>query len=202
MTINFTNSPIDGNTYDYQGIRYTYKDTGGGTGYWRVLTPGTVSIATVGEINTGINELKYITPSNFAASKYASVFDQGTKMLFRQSSAPTGWTKETTHDNKALRIVSGSVGDGGSVDFSTAFGRTSTDGHELSIEEIPSHQHATPTITRTSYDTTGGASGYGQDTPSGSGPSVATTYVGGGELHSHSIDLRVKYVDLIIATKD
>ena len=42
-------------------------------------------------------------------------------MLFVQSSAPTGWTKSTTHDNKALRVVSGSASSGGSSAFTSAF---------------------------------------------------------------------------------
>jgi hypothetical protein len=42
--------------------------------------------------------------------------------LFYQAAAPTGWTKVTTQDNKALRVVSGSGGvAGGSVAFTTAF---------------------------------------------------------------------------------
>jgi hypothetical protein len=48
-------------------------------------------------------------------------FVSGTLMLFQQTSAPTGWTKQTTHDNKALRVVSGSASSGGSVAFTTAF---------------------------------------------------------------------------------
>ena len=44
-------------------------------------------------------------------------FPSGTKMLFQQTSAPTGWTKVTTHNNKALRVVSGTAGTGGSNAF-------------------------------------------------------------------------------------
>ena len=43
-------------------------------------------------------------------------------MLFYQSSAPTGWTKVTSHNNKALRVVSGSGGgSGGSNAFTSMF---------------------------------------------------------------------------------
>ena len=52
----------------------------------------------------------------------AKPFPSGTLMLFAQSSAPTGWTKSTTHNNKALRVVSGSASSGGSNAFTTAFG--------------------------------------------------------------------------------
>jgi len=70
MAINFPNTPIDGNTYDYGGIRYTYADTGGGNGYWRVTTPGTVGIASSAEINTGTDLIKYVTAKEFAGSQY------------------------------------------------------------------------------------------------------------------------------------
>ena len=43
-------------------------------------------------------------------------------MIFQQTSAPTGWTKDTSAVNqRALRVVSGSAGSGGNVDFTTAF---------------------------------------------------------------------------------
>lgn len=70
MAINFPNTPIDGNTYDYGGIRYTYADTGGGTGYWRVTTPGTAGIASAAEISAGADLVKYLTSKGFADSQY------------------------------------------------------------------------------------------------------------------------------------
>ena len=55
------------------------------------------------------------------ASGTIEAFPSGTKLLFQQTSAPTGWTKSTTHDNKALRVVSGAASSGGTVAFTTAF---------------------------------------------------------------------------------
>jgi hypothetical protein len=54
------------------------------------------------------------------------IFTSGTKTIFHQSSAPTGWTKETVNfDNHALRVITGaSTTTGGSVDFTTAFSTT------------------------------------------------------------------------------
>ena len=37
-------------------------------------------------------------------------FPSGTVMLFYQAAAPLGWTKQTTQNDKALRVVSGSTG--------------------------------------------------------------------------------------------
>lgn len=48
-------------------------------------------------------------------------FPSGTRMLFQQTAAPTGWTKETsTYNDRALRVVTGAVSSGGSNPLSTA----------------------------------------------------------------------------------
>jgi len=76
--INFPDSPVDGNTYEYSGVIFTYKDTGSSTGYWHVTTPGSVSIASSVDIDTGTDNVKYITPLGVSASDYttaAQMFD-------------------------------------------------------------------------------------------------------------------------------
>jgi hypothetical protein len=60
-----------------------------------------------------------VTSASSGATPQA--FPSGTLMLFQQTAAPTGWTKQTTHNDKALRVVSGSASSGGTVAFSTAF---------------------------------------------------------------------------------
>lgn len=45
----------------------------------------------------------------------------GTKMVFSSSAAPPSWTKELTHNNKALRLVTGTATPGGTTVFSTVF---------------------------------------------------------------------------------
>jgi sorbitol-specific phosphotransferase system component IIA len=125
-------------------------------------------------------------------------FPSGTLMLFQQTAAPTGWTKQTTHNNKALRVVSGTASSGGTSPFSTVFGLTATDSHTLVEAEMPAHTHGTDvqTTTEPQYDA-GNARGGTQ--VSGRATSTST---GGGGGHSHNIELRVQYVDLIIASKD
>lgn len=88
---------------------------------------------------------KIVFPDNSEQTTAAvTAFPSGTVMLFVQSTAPTGWTKSTAHNDKALRVVSGSVSSGGSVAFSTVFSnaREVTVGSTtLSISQIPSHDH-------------------------------------------------------------
>ncbi len=75
-------------------------------------------------------------------SNLADAFPSGTKLLFNQTTAPTGWTKDTTHDNKALRVVSGTAGSGGSVAFTTAFSSSSVGATTLTEAQLPSHNHS------------------------------------------------------------
>ena len=95
-------------------------------------------------------------PQTVSGGGGAGGFPSGTKMLFQQTAAPTGWTKETTHNNKALRVVSGTASSGGSVDFETAFSASRTVSgsvadHTLILSEIPIHNHGAGTLEADSH---------------------------------------------------
>ena len=62
-----------------------------------------------------------VLTSTGSGVEWNDVLPSGTVMLFVQTAAPTGWTKSTTHNNKALRVVDGTVSTGGSQPFSGAF---------------------------------------------------------------------------------
>lgn len=75
-------------------------------------------------------------------------FPAGTVLPFAQTTAPTGWTKSTTHNDKIPRIVSGSASSGGSTPFSTVFAaRTIAQANLPNItpvfsgDAVASHQH-------------------------------------------------------------
>lgn len=173
-------------------------------------------------------------------------FDAGTVMLFAQTSAPTGWTKNTTTgNNSALRIVTGSASSGGSVDFTTAFASQTPTGSvsissvsgsagatTLTTPQIPSHAHRVfqnpapgPSSTRLAHPTMFNTftTNPGEFNPLASpgapptgGANVGTDNTGGGGDHTHpfsfssgsgtfsgnAINLAVKYVDIIRASKD
>ena len=122
-------------------------------------------------------------------------FAPGTVMLFVQTAAPTGWTKSTTHDNKALRVVSGSVTTGGTQNF-TAVLNGNVGATTLTTAQMPSHSHT--------YSGAGSAIvGSARSTITNATSPLytpSTNATGGGGSHTHSMD--VAYVDVIIATKD
>jgi hypothetical protein len=187
-----------------------------------------------------------------------SAFPTGTKMLFAQTAAPTGWTKDTTNYNDyALRVVTGTASSGGTVNFSTAFASQAVSGTNasttatnnsytpsgsvgvsgtvggttLDTSTLPSHNHRmrytdiqnyTRDPTYNQNDSANAWDSFGYD-------GLATSYTGSSASHSHSfsgsgsftgsaatitqashthtftgtaINLAVKYLDVILASKD
>ena len=63
-------------------------------------------------------------------SIYNGGFAQSARSLMFRSSAPTGWSQITTHNNKAFRVVSGTgAGSGGSNGFTSAFASRNVSGN-------------------------------------------------------------------------
>lgn len=131
------------------------------------------------------------------------VFPSGTKIVFYQASAPAGWTKDATHNDKALRVVSGSGGgSGGSDSISSPPTHTHTG---------TSHTHGLPiggngskwafdlnqsSGTFTSTDSVGAAGG------GAGGETKLLSDSGGGGSTGATQGFAPKYIDVIVCTKD
>jgi len=141
-------------------------------------------------------------------------FASGTDMVFHQTSAPTGWTKNTTAalNDGALRTTTGTVGTGGTVAFETAFASQAVAGSNgntgattISTSTLPAHTH-----TLGAPNNIAGLQGGAQGKVGATDGSSATGSTGGGGSHLHggstfsgtAIDLNVKFYDVIIAAKD
>jgi hypothetical protein len=148
----------------------------------------------------------YALTSNGAgnAPSYQQVggFAPGTRMSFNQTAAPIGWTKDTTAalNDSILRIVTGTVGSGGTTAFSTFNGQTSVGATTLSTAQIPSHAHSYASANTETTNITGSLSGLQYTTNAGTGQT--TSYQGGSGSHTHSMTTDIKYNDFIIASKD
>jgi hypothetical protein len=141
-------------------------------------------------------------------------FLAGTRALFQQASAPVGWTKDTAHNNKGLRVVSGSVGSGGTVGFTSVFNATVSTGETaLTSDQMPAHTHGVTDPGHThSYEgfntangEAGGSGRAGNPASKASGNAqtgISITSAGGGKGHAHTLNLNLAYVDVIIAVKD
>lgn len=185
-------------------VRNTTTDSVGG--------PWTITIVSGGggtsQVITRLqNTIIYSDGTNIRLSNETTpTFASGTAALFAQTAAPTGWTKSTTHNNKALRVVSGAASSGGTTDFTTVFSSRT-----ITTANMPSHTHVLTDPGHTHQiafrqGVTGGGSGEElQNSPSAgsyvsasatTGITIANT--GGGT----AMDFAVQYVDVIIATKD
>lgn len=149
---------------------------------------------------TGTEFMGWFLPT-LSATSDALIAPTGTLMLFQQTTPPSGWTKSTTHNDKVLRVVSGTPSSGGTNAFSTVMAQTAVGNHSLTEAELP-----VVTLNMT-YSTITYQSGAltGADNDFTSGSSLANDFsvsFGSGTAHNHSITMDMQYVDLVIASKD
>lgn len=166
-----------------------------------------------GRLGVGASDQVLVSDGSDVTWGAAPGIPSGTKMLFQQTAAPTGWTKDTTHNNKALRIVSGTAGSGGATGFTSVFGASKTTGNRtLTSSQIAAHSHtqridddAGNAQTQSRSSATASPSKYGAHVTANLN-AIATTLTtasaGGGSSHNHSLSLDLQYVDVIIASKD
>jgi hypothetical protein len=186
-----------------------------------ILGNGTSSVNFVAPGTTG--NVLTSNGTTWASTTLAPEFSSGTRMTFNQTNAPTGWTKDTSTDNAGFRLVSGSVSTGGSVDFTTAFSAStavtvtsissSVGATTLSTPQIPSHTHTFLTNDQYPYCFNPIQRPVSGNTHEGiiGNVNYTTNATGGGGSHNHpfsfssgagTVNLAIKYVDLIIAQKN
>ena len=133
------------------------------------------------------------------------VLESGTKMLFKQNSAPTGWTFVAEDDDSVL-INDSTEANGGTTGGSwTISDITSAEipEHILTISEMPAHTHQFNKSSAT------GSSYRMRDDASVSSGTADTLSTGGGGPHTHDAPAithtpgwRPAYVKVITCTKD
>jgi microcystin-dependent protein len=155
----------------------------------------------------------------------------GTLMLFQQTNAPVNWTKQSTHNDKTLRVVNGTASSGGTAAFTTVFasrtpaGSISVSGsnssgavqsHTLTEAQLPAHAHnianwlgniGTSLNQVPNMFNAVNVSSAVNVRASGSSqghthPFTNPTWSGSGTFSGTALDFSVQYVDLIIASKD
>ncbi len=122
----------------------------------------------------------------------------GTKMLFAQGTAPTGWTFSATNNDTVL-INQSTVGNGGTTGGSWTISGVTVDGHTLTTAEMPAHTHATY------KETLGGGAGSAMSSTV-TGNADATQSRGGGGSHTHGLTSdavwRPAWLGVITCTKN
>ena len=94
-----------------------------------------------GKLNTNMNLIDTQMKTNADAIGGAGV-PSGTVMVFYQAAAPTGWTKSTSNNDKALRVVSGNGGGtGGTHALSSPPSLAHTHTGAAHVHSIGAHSH-------------------------------------------------------------
>ena len=100
MAINFPPITVTGQTYDYQGIRYT-ADFTVAPGFWQITTPGTFGVASSAEVDAGTDAVKYVSPAALEGSKYNDV--QASDVDYDDSASSIGINVQAGMELLALR---------------------------------------------------------------------------------------------------
>lgn len=161
-----------------------YRDAG----LWEALAPGVANqiLATGGP------------GENPAWAPRTAEFPSGTVMLFQQTAAPVGWTKQTAINDYGLRVTSGSVGTVAGAAFSTVFAQSAVGNTTISVSQIPQHTHNLVQFSGQA----GTAAGSNQLPTTQTVSETTDGGTGGGQAHTHSVNLDLSYIDVIIASKD
>jgi hypothetical protein len=192
--------------------RTVTASSAGGTAKVSFTNPPTVALVAVVTDFISFDTTMSLTTMQreTARSNINADFLSGTVMTFQQGAAPLNWTKVTTYNDAALRVVSGTPGSGGSNGFSTVMAQTVVGSTTLTASQIPSHTHQFTAGFNLGDGTSGfSASAISGNTSSGgisSNQAIPTQTTDGGTggngSHNHPITMSMLYVDVIIASKD
>jgi len=216
VTINSTTS--SGTKIEMQDAGVTVGFLGGTTSLpFAVLSSASVELLHVDTLGNLVPKLPLSVASGGSGSS-TGVIPTGTRMIFQQTAAPTGWTKDVSAsmNNASIRLTTGTVGLGGSVPFST-FAAQTIGATTLTSAQIPSHTHGVTDTGHTHVEMggqagTGGGSnvvavdpGANANTTSSTASAttgISITNTGDGGSHTHALNMDLVYVDFIVATKD
>ena len=178
------------------------------------MSMGSHKLTSLGAATTAGDAVEY-------AQWQASVFPSGTKTVFYQSAAPTGWTQVVTLNNVALRIVSGGTGGTAYTSgqaFSSAVAAGTVGGTAITQANLPNVNFAVTdpghTHPYTDYHAagTGGAGGSGyfvlpgasSDTTGSNTTGIMVASGGSGTTHTHAFTgsaFNVNYANVILCQK-
>lgn len=151
------------------------------------VTPGGFEMARADASNNQVasaSQAGIISAATF--TKIHVDFPAGTLLLFPQAAAPVGWTLDTTHHNKGLRLVDSAGGGAGGVTVWTdVFTDAGVGAHAITEAEMPAHVHANTLSIDNESAHVHGTSALGTDDPgththSYTPPAATTTTAAGG----------------------
>lgn len=202
LLANITASPAAGNATTYFNGFYMWENVT--TGNFTVAVQNASGSVVLPQGRRGIlyvSSVNSIAPRIVAIAGLSTVdpVPTGSKTIWYNTAAPSGWTAVALNDYAIKIVTTGSGGvTSGSVAYSTLFARTTTDSHTLTTNEIPSHTHGY--LRTQNFSSVSAGSGVAPAiAPFVSASSDAT---GGGSGHTHDIDMRVNTAAFTLASRD
>ena len=194
---------------------YARTSTNGGSTWseWKLQT--------VSDLTAYVKSVNSVTPDPKTGNVNIEIPDfvpSGTKMLFYEAAAPTGWTIDNTLNDVGVKIVNANGGTiGGATAFSSIFGKAvntssttvtisgNTGSRQLTVAMLPSHTH--PLNGSGEFGYASGGAGYSL---SGSGKTTGSTgsngthdhTFSGSSSHNHNITLNLRYINVIVCIKN
>jgi hypothetical protein len=178
---------------------------------------GTITTATFGSGVTTIVQVNDSTPLDSGLSttaygllspnpkSYTPSIPSGSVMPFFQASAPLGWTQVTSHNNKMLRVVSGSGGGYGGSDSPILMNKVPTHTHAFTTGNNSvdhSHPYTIPNATTASFGAGAGNAVPSITTANTSGESTTHTHSGTTDPNGSASNWTPMYINMILAQKD
>lgn len=200
LLANIVVSPAVGDATTYFNGFYLFENITTGS-FTITLQNGSGSVV----LPQGRRGVFYISTTNSFAPLLVSCVGSGTadplpagsRTLFYNASAPSGWTAVALNDYAIKTVTNGSGGvTSGSVAYSTLFARTVTDSFTLTLNEIPSHTHTVGVEVISANVASGGSQSLA------SSGSIASGSAGSGNGHTHGMDMRVQTAAFVLATRD
>ena len=163
--------------------------------------------------STSGDSVTYDQMNTAIAVAVAALIPSTSVMSFFQAAAPTGWTQNVTYDDSILRVVSG-TGGGAKTNGSglSTFATGTTGGHSVTQAELPncSFTVTDPGHAHTTVNDITSGTGLGNGTFKAFNPQSTTTSTtgisvtsgGSGTAHTHSMNISVNYVDMILCSKN
>lgn len=141
----------------------------------------------------------------------------GTRLAFHNAAAPLGWAVDSTLTDHTIQVTATGGGSGGVNGYSNMFNaQWTSDGHTLTVAEIPTHNHPVTDGGHTHLNSQGGANfmldtggslQFSVGSTAGFNPMASATTgitvgnAGSGGTHSHTKTFNAKFITMMVAQK-
>lgn len=188
-------------------------------------TWGEWKLQTISDLKAYVKSVNSVAPDPETGNVNIEIPDPiptGSKVLFYQAAAPTGWTIDNSVNDVGVKIVNANGGTvAGSTNFSSIFGKAintsltsvtisgTTSSVPLSVAMLASHNHNITlhhdgaSTVRRPYGSNTSDVGISSSEISTTGSNSAHNHTfSGNSSHTHNITLNLKYINVIVCSKN